>query len=125
MNRYHEEIYIPNKLIELSKMLVKRPKTFTYHAQTHFDDLDRSHKVSKNLVFAALNNLQKNPVKPFEIYEENGYVVKYCMRTKYNNNQDISFVMTSNHIVTFWLNSLGDKHFTLDHSLYVGNPNGR
>lgn len=118
MKRYHETIYLPNQLMLKGKELASKKHEFTEHAKSHFYDKNKSHRVDRKLVEAALINIEKRPPDPFEVYVNNGKVIKAVFKSSYNKTQDIIFVLSDKKVVTFYLNGKFDNHVTLNGELY-------
>lgn len=57
----------------------------------------------------------------FEYYTDSiGKVEKSCYRVNYSENLDIILVVDKNKtIITIYINSIDDYHFTLDRSIYI------
>jgi len=88
-------------------------------------------KYSKHATFAAMTDryghinlpsdisIKESNIIEIEIVKSN--IIKYVYRTKYNKEYDLILViMPGNNLVkTVWLNSVYDKHKTLNEAKYV------
>lgn len=60
----------------------------------------------------------------FEIEVDDGTIVKFAIRIRYDGRHDLALVLRPSeegafHVVTVWLNSRKDQHFTLDERKYA------
>lgn len=133
----HKDICIPEKFKEISKMLQKNMEDFYYsqHMLEHLKNLtpDKSHKyfngdIDMNSIDELIDSLTTTQRDVFEVeltkFDTKWVVTKYCCRIPYNDNQDLVVAIRPKKnkmamVVTAWLNSTSDEHFTLDESKYV------
>ena len=125
MSLYHKEVFMPEILNNVAIWKQRRITEFVFskHLKEHFNNPDDKHNIDKNLLKQAILKLTWMPVSPFEVEtNENGELIKLCVRIKYNDTKDVSIVIGfySNRtlIKTAWLNNIDDKHYTLNTSLY-------
>lgn len=136
----HKDVYMPKWVQPLvNKLLMKYKKyTLSKHVLDHATlDADRSHEYTLEKLEEALTNAIGKPFEAFEVeltqYEEGTkwLISKICIRIPYSSTQEacLSIRPYKNHvtgvrdttnalIVTTWLNSLNDAHFTLEASKY-------
>lgn len=104
---YHKEVYWPQVNIERR---VIRPIP-TNHA--------RAQAQAKGFELPTAFVQKEDSI--FEIEISNNRVVKYAIRLEYDENRDISLVISRDYaIITAWLNHKQDKHKTLDKGKYHG-----
>ena len=136
----HKDIYIPDIFKQKALELQKKLNYYFYskHMQEHLINLtpDRSHRyfngdITREDIDKLIESLAKIQREVFEIELTEGkdeyYITKYCCRIPFINNQDFVIAIRPRYkkggviesmIVTGWLNSQDDKHFTLDESKY-------
>lgn len=109
------------------------------HFKQHIDNQaweDRSHTYLPDIIKTCLESLKNVQRNVFEVelskdYHKFGvsgwFVTKYCCRIPYNSDQDLVVAIrpqyqgneiVDNMIVTAWMNSHSDNHYTLDKSKY-------
>ena len=132
----HKDICIPDKFKNISMNLQKKLDTFTYskHMLEHLTDLtpDRSHRyfngdITRDDIDKLILSLNKVQREVFEVeltYKYDKWMVtKYCCRIPFTDSQDLVVAIRPRKdmslVVTAWLNSVEDKHFTLDESKYI------
>ena len=145
---FHKDVFVPNGIQSIVKSLQRDLKDYqlSKHFSEHLNNQaieDRSHTYIKDIVMDTLNGLANGfnePQEAFEIELSKSYndfgvsgflVTKYCIRLPYDENQDLVIVIRPgwnkekldydedvNLIVTAWMNSRDDAHFTLDASKY-------
>lgn len=109
---YHYVTGLPNVRLPASISL-----TYSLHAR-HQCIADRYG------IIKPPNTLDMANGKLIEMEIANGRVAKIVVRVEYSAKYDLVLVVSSNGIVrTVWLNSVNDKHHTLDRSRYVSMPN--
>ena len=137
---FHRDIFIPDGIKEECKELQRNLTSYFYstHFQQHLDNQpeeDRSHLYLKDVIAKCLNSVKTQPRQVFEVEltESEGHwrVTKYCCRIPYDSTSDLVVairpqykgdVVRSNMIVTAWMNSHGDSHYTLDEAKYCSRP---
>lgn len=119
MERYHVKIGFPvednQKLIALTDYFNAVNWQYTAHC---LDNLKyRVIDLEKALLFIKGSILNNNDI--FEYYIEAGKIVKVCYRIKYEKNLDLILVLNEfKEIITIYLNTADDLHFTLKKELY-------
>ena len=116
---YHKEVYWEDWFNNSAKELVNSNLMLSKHMSDHLDNPNYKHDIDIKQLYLIVKELQNNLfVTPFEVEVENNKVTKCVIRTKYNDNKDITIVFRKGLIVTCWLNDKNDLHFTLDESKY-------
>lgn len=134
---FHKDVFIPEWSIRDAIILQQNLKDYSIskHLKEHLEDKykDRSHYYIESVLNTCLKTLNKTPREPFEIELSKSYrtfgerkwvVTKYCVRIPYDDSQDIvvsirpKYDINSNLIVTAWMNSNKDHHYTLDKTKY-------
>jgi len=119
--RYHKNVYFSDKhkedLIKLTYILNNKPFRYTSHC------LDNTHLRVMNLeqlLYFIKNELKLNSEDVFEFYTDGaGSIFKLCYRFTYSNTYDIIMVIGLNkEIITLYVNTINDKHNTLDKNIY-------
>lgn len=105
---YHSDVYMPH--ITFKDMLVK--VEYWPHAIKRADE--------KNINVSGYQYINLKHGKLIELETVNNQPSKIVMRYKYNTQYDIILVILVNglQVKTVWLNSVSDKHDTLDASKY-------
>ena len=136
----HKDVYMPKWIQSMVDLKLSKYKKFTLskHVKDHaILDEDRSHGYTLPKLNEALTNAIGKTFEAFEVeltqYKENEkwIVSKICIRIPYSSTQEACISIrpykdpttgirdTSNAlIVTAWLNSVNDAHFTLEVSKY-------
>ena len=119
MNRYHIKIgFEPEHLSQLKELTeILNSKNWLY--SIHCIDSLKYRAINLEQVLKFIKDIELNPSQIFEFYTENDIIVKVCYRIGYNNLQDLILVITPDKkIVTIYINSKDDLHFTLKKELY-------
>lgn len=138
---FHKEVYLPDGAEVACDNLQRGLKKyfFSRHFEQHLQNQiveDRSHTYLKDVVVKCLDSLKENPRDVFEVevgkdyhfFGKSGwFITKYCCRIPYSSTQDLVVAirpqyqagkLVDNMIVTAWMNSHEDNHYTLDASKY-------
>lgn len=140
---FHKDVFMPNGANEVAKsyQLSNSDKYFlSNHFKEHIENQayeDRSHTYLAPIIEKCLKSLKNTARDCFEIELSKDYyyfgksgwfVTKYCCRIPYENGQDLVVAIrpqyengkiVNNMVVTAWLNSSNDHHYTLDKSKYT------
>jgi len=133
---FHKDVFIPAGVNSICNDLQKRlfRYFFSRHFREHLENQlieDRSHTYLKDVVIKCVESLKNTPREVFEVeltYNDGAWdVTKYCCRIPYDSSQDLvvairpQFIdgkLVNNMIVTAWMNSHTDNHYTLDDTKY-------
>lgn len=138
---FHKDVYVPNGMQAECKSLQRDFGSYflSRHFQEHIDNQgfeDRSHTYLPDVIDACLKTIRTTQYEAFEVeygkdYHKFGqsgfFVTKYCIRIPYSKTEDLVIAIRpqyegtkvkTNMIVTAWMNSASDHHFTLDASKY-------
>lgn len=139
---FHSEVFLPNKTQEVCNDFQKNLNEyfFSRHFEEHLENQlveDRSHTYLKDVIIECLNSLKykQQPVfevelgKDYRYFKKSGwFVTKYCCRIKYSEDQDLVVAIRpqyidgkytgNNMVVTAWMNSRDDNHYTLNKTKY-------
>ena len=133
---FHKDVFIPDGVGAVCQALQKRllKYFFSRHFSEHLDNQlieDRSHKYLRDVVVECVESLKDIQREVFEVeltYDDSSWTVsKYCCRIPYDDKQDlvvairpqyVSGKVVNNMIVTAWMNSREDHHYTLDKLKY-------
>jgi len=109
MSLYHFEIGFPKGLITKFGVI---EVTYKRHA-LNAAETDRYGRID------LPRTINTDTAKAIEVEVINRQVVKIVYRTKYNDDFDLILVLSRDASVrTVWLNSVNDKHKTLDRNKY-------
>lgn len=136
----HKDVYMPKWVQSMVGLKLNKYTKFTLskHVKDHATlDEDRSHEYTLTKLNEALTNAIGKTFEAFEVelvqYNDNGkwIVSKICIRIPYSSTQEACISIrpykdpttgirdtTNALIVTAWLNSVNDEHFTLEASKY-------
>lgn len=119
MNRYHKDVYIPAgnnaRLHEFTKAINAMQWSYTAHC---LDNIKHRAIDCEGLLY-FIKGLELSPESIFEYYTEGAEIIKVCYRIKYLQSIDIILVISNTKsIVTVYMNSANDKHYTLRKELY-------
>jgi hypothetical protein len=127
-NIYHKNCYWKKRFDGAIHFLIdtERPIEISRHELKNLNK-DRKHAVTVDDLYRTLYLCKTLKQKSYLFEVETEYntedhfekITKAVIRTKYDDTQDITMVIRQNKIVTAWLNSNEDKHFTLNEKSYV------
>lgn len=141
---FHKDVYMPDAAQGVAKRAQGQMSSFRYsaHFEEHLDNQmceDRSHTYLRDAIEGCLKWLKDNPQESFEIeltqdssrFGNSDWVLtKFCCRIPYDGTQDLVVAIrptftigrgtkaTGFMVVTAWMNSHTDNHYTLDRSKY-------
>jgi hypothetical protein len=122
MSRYHKAVYIPEadklRLEAYTRQLNALKWGYTRHT---LDNLKyRSIRLEDVLNF--IKGVILNEKNIFEYYkDEKNNIIKACYRVKYSQGMDLILILSDiKNIITIYLNTSDDLHYTLKKSLYKG-----
>lgn len=121
---YHRKIKW-NKNFDKSYNEMLSTKPYIQYSQ-HFSQRFKEKGFNLKLFEQALYSIKyQHKGYLFEVGVENNIPYKFVVRTKYDDSQDIVFVLKKINksvlLVTAWLNENDDNHYTLDRSKYICN----
>lgn len=115
---YHAEIYFKPNFIQDALTLAKSVKKLSDHEEKHLASTDKKHNYTREELFLCWRKILNGEGFLFEVEEKFGEVTKAVYRVSLNENKDISIVIRKGVIITAWINSKEDNHYTLDCSKY-------
>lgn len=145
---FHQEVFMPDGVPEVAKRCQEKFNgyRFSSHFLEHIKKQeqgreDRSHTFNQQIVENCLKTIKTSPREAFEVElsndfeafgSDNWFVTKYCIRIPYDDYADVVVVIrphysctsggspriVGNLIVTAWMNSNTDHHYTLDGDNY-------
>lgn len=123
---YHKEVYWKKYFDrEANKLIEKITNTeLSYHIKNErMKNPDKKHPYNLDGLKKSIERIKNNEnAYLFEIAENNGIILKAVWRVSYDDKNDISIVIrrdrTRVFIVTAWVNSKEDIHFTLNKNNY-------
>lgn len=123
---YHKKVYWDKQFdIDARKIMEKEKYTFSNHLLKNLRySKAKRRQITEERLSQILYNIRdrKQNYYLYEVEVKNGNVVKACIRTSYDKENDISIVYRDKCIVTAWLNEKQDIHRTLDKKKYFKKP---
>ena len=116
---FHREVYWESYFDEQSLKLVESIERLSDHFYERMESGKKRYDIKVRQLYFIIKDIDKENCHPFEVEVENGIVVKCVIRTRYDDDRDISIVVREGFIVTAWLNMKNDYHVTLDRNKYV------
>ncbi len=138
---FHKDVFMPDGVQDLVRTY--ESNMHSYRLSAHLRDHlayqwqeNRSHSYFEDVLIACLNTIEEIPQEAFEVElgideslfgDDGWYITKYCVRVHYSDREDACIAIrpqysdgyvVGNLIVTAWMNSRNDSHFTLDKSKY-------
>lgn len=119
MQRYHKDIYYPANAQEYIQALTDKLNGLKWQYSKHCIENLKYRLVNIKAVLLFVKQLRLKPEQVFEYYIKEDKILKACYRVLYNTGIDIIIVVNSEkNIVTIYVNEYGDKHYTLNKSVY-------
>jgi hypothetical protein len=120
MNRYHKEVYTEPSHWQKLEAFTDDLNTLKWQYTEHCIDHIASRAIDLEGVLRYIKGLTLEAGKIFEYYlDDEGEPIKVCYRIPFNG-LDIILVMGENkQIITIYLNSKEDLHYTLKRELYI------
>jgi len=118
MNRYHIKLGFEaghiSQLKELTEQLNNRDFSYSEHC---LDNL-KYRFIDLKGILLFIKGIELDYSQIFEFYTEQN-IIKVCYRISYNQYQDLILVLTTDKkIITVYINSKNDLHYTLKTNLY-------
>lgn len=138
---FHKDAFMPEGVQSLVRTYQEHMDAYTLsrHLREHIAyqaQENRSHSYFEDVLIACLDSIKENPQEAFEVElgkdaelfgDDGWHITKYCVRVHYSQQEDVCVAIrpqyrdgyvTGSLIVTAWMNSREDSHFTLDKSRY-------
>lgn len=133
---FHRDVFLPTNTQEKVKFAQKSLRNFRISAHLiermndTFKDRSHNYKLNSNIIKEYLKQIKACPLEAFEIeFRKNYYsysysISKYCVRVPFKEDatQDLILVIRPEDnyslVVTAYLNSKYDNHFTLNTNKY-------
>lgn len=122
MLRYHKKVYIDPKDLERLKTFTNRLNTLDWQYTNHSIDNIRYRAIDLEGLLRFIKDLVLDYTMIFEFYvdEQTREITKVCYRINWQKNIDIILVVSQEkNIVTIYINSKDDLHYTLKENLYT------
>ncbi len=121
MNRYHKKVYFSKdsqaRLRDFTNLLNGKKWRYTRHS---IDNIKHRAIDIEDMLLYIKNISILDYTCIFEYYEFDTKIVKVCYRLPYTKDLDIILVLSNDkEIITIYLNSKDDLHFTLKKELYT------
>lgn len=122
---YHISVYWQDAFNAKISKLLSKPHKYSHHALERLYEPNRSHEIDASELESAINYIKTNRIQAFECEVDNGRIIKFVIRTRLNNKEDVIVVFMDKRdcllIKTYFTNSNKDKHKSLDRSKYDKN----
>jgi hypothetical protein len=121
MRRYHKSVYFDPKDYSSLQTFTERLNSIKWRYTAHCLDSIKDRAIDLEGLLLFVKGLKLTLGAIFEYYADDNsrYIVKACYRVSYINGLDIILVMNDDkEIITIYLNSSEDLHYTLRKDLY-------
>ena len=120
MNRYHNKVYFPyNAKKDLQDFTAKQNRQ-EWHYTAHCLDNVRSRAIDCRALLEFIKAQQLDAETIFEYYLEFKRIIKACYRINWSAGIDVILVIgEGKQIITIYLNSVDDEHYTLNKMQYM------
>lgn len=119
MNRYHTDVHIPEGDIDRLRAFTEALNAQAWNYTAHSLDNVKYRAIDCKALLYFIKDLRLNACTIFEYYTEGTQIIKACYRIKYTTDIDIILVISDEkNLVTVYMNSEGDNHYTLRKNLY-------
>lgn len=119
MNRYHIKVFTKTEHLKAIKQLTNDLNSKKWQYTEHCIDNIKYRAIDLNQLLLYIRDLKLDYNQVFEYYIEDNNIIKICYRIPYNKMLDIILVLGINkQIITIYLNSTDDLHYTLKENLY-------
>ena len=122
MLRYHKKVYLNPKDLERLKTFTERLNSLAWNYTDHCIDNLKYRAIDIEAVLRFIKDLTLRAEQIFEFYadEQSQDIIKVCYRISYIKGLDIILVIgKAKQIITIYINSQDDEHFTLKKELYI------
>jgi hypothetical protein len=121
MNRYHKEVYTEPRHWQILKTYTERFNSLNWSYTEHCLDNIKSRAIDLEGLLLYIKGLKLEAGEIFEYYlDDKGEPIKICYRINYQAGLDIILVIGEDkQIITIYLNSKDDLHYTLKRELYI------
>jgi hypothetical protein len=119
--RYHKKVFYPANAEQTLKDLTDRLNKLDWKISTHSLENIKYRAIDLRGILEAIKGLILEPDQVFEYYTEDksSEIIKACYRINFNNGIDIILVLSNiKNVITIYLNSSNDVHYTLKKELY-------
>ena len=120
MLRYHKKVYFPAGDIDRLKIFTDNINSMDWRYSAHCLENIKYRAIDMSRLLLFIKALSLDNAAIFEYYAEDKSrdIIKACYRISFND-EDIILVMSEDKkIITIYLNSREDEHFTLKRELY-------
>jgi len=120
MQRYHIKIYTRPEDIKAVKTLTDRLNALKWTYTEHCIDNIKYRAVNMIEILNFIKGQTLNSKEVFEYYIENNTLTKLCYRIPFNKEIDLILVVSNiKNLITVYINTNNDKHYTLNRELYA------
>lgn len=120
MTRYHKQVYIPDNYISKLKDYTDSLNSLKWSYTPHCLDNLKHRVINRQGVLNYIKNKRLDWQNVFEFYtNDKGDITKAVYRFSYIEGLDLILVISPiKKIITIYINSSDDKHYTLKRELY-------
>jgi hypothetical protein len=122
MLRYHKQVYFNPQDIESLKAFTNRLNGLIWRYSSHSIDNLRHRAIDLEGLLIFIKDIELKAGDIFEFYadENNQEIIKVCYRINWQKDLDIILVLSQEkNIITVYINSKTDEHFTLRKEAYI------
>jgi hypothetical protein len=120
MLRYHNKVYFPADDKKALEAFTDNLNGLNWRYTVHTLDNIKYRAIDVESMLYFIKSFILGYKDIFEYYKESGAIVKACYRIPCNSAIDIILVMGADKsIITIYLNSKADIHYTLKKDLYI------
>jgi len=122
MLRYHKEVYFTEELKSKTINFTENLNLLNWSYSKHCLDNIKYRLADLENALIFIKGIRLYPENVFEVYQDfsNGKIIKACYRIKFNSLQDLILVISEEKIIiTIYINSRNDKHYSLKKELYI------
>jgi hypothetical protein len=122
MLRYHKKVYIDVADLERLKTFTEGLNVLSWQYTAHCLDNVKSRAIDLEGLLRFIKDiiLDYNTIFEFYIDDKSRDIIKVCYRINWQKDLDIILVLNQGKsIITIYINSRTDEHFTLRKELYI------
>jgi len=119
--RYHKKVFYPANSEQSLKEYTDRLNKLDWRISIHSLENIKHRAIDLRGILEAIKGLILEPEQVFEYYieDKSSEIIKACYRINLNNGIDIILVLSNiKNVITIYLNSSNDVHYTLKKELY-------
>jgi hypothetical protein len=122
MLRYHKQVFFDPKDSDRLKAFTKRLNELSWRYSSHSIDSIKDRAIDLEGLLLFIKDVELKAEQLFEYYadDKSREIIKACYRISWLKDIDIILCLEKDKkIISIWLNSVEDKHETLNRELYI------